>query len=136
MLYLMCCVGLFSPAHTGDCTSVGQPGDRAGLRRPGCRSAERLAAERPPQHLQRAVQSHRCESHSTPIHSAHTQAGHSHFHSKARVLLLCFLHTQQELERSCREYDKLEGDVTLAKTNLLEQLEALGSPQVRSFLSV
>ncbi|XP_013886929.1 pleckstrin homology domain-containing family A member 5 isoform X2 [Austrofundulus limnaeus] len=34
-----------------------------------------------------------------------------------------------ELERSCREYDKLEGDVTLAKSNLLEQLEALGSPQ-------
>ncbi|XP_035012656.1 pleckstrin homology domain-containing family A member 5 isoform X4 [Hippoglossus stenolepis] len=34
-----------------------------------------------------------------------------------------------ELERSWREYDQLEGDVTLAKNNLLEQLEALGSPQ-------
>ncbi|XP_061124225.1 pleckstrin homology domain-containing family A member 5-like isoform X9 [Syngnathus typhle] len=34
-----------------------------------------------------------------------------------------------ELERSWREYDRLEGDVTLAKSNLLEQLEALGSPQ-------
>uniref|UniRef100_A0A8D3ADR2 Pleckstrin homology domain containing A5 n=1 Tax=Scophthalmus maximus TaxID=52904 RepID=A0A8D3ADR2_SCOMX len=34
-----------------------------------------------------------------------------------------------ELERSWREYEKLEGDVTLAKNNLLEQLEALGSPQ-------
>uniref|UniRef100_A0A667ZC66 Pleckstrin homology domain containing A5 n=1 Tax=Myripristis murdjan TaxID=586833 RepID=A0A667ZC66_9TELE len=34
-----------------------------------------------------------------------------------------------ELERSWSEYDKLEGDVTLAKNNLLEQLEALGSPQ-------
>uniref|UniRef100_A0A3Q1IS30 Pleckstrin homology domain containing A5 n=1 Tax=Anabas testudineus TaxID=64144 RepID=A0A3Q1IS30_ANATE len=34
-----------------------------------------------------------------------------------------------ELERSWREYDKLEADVTLAKNNLLEQLEALGSPQ-------
>ncbi|XP_040893841.1 pleckstrin homology domain-containing family A member 5-like isoform X1 [Toxotes jaculatrix] len=34
-----------------------------------------------------------------------------------------------ELERSWREYDKLEGDVTLAKNNLLDQLEALGSPQ-------
>ncbi|XP_047453462.1 pleckstrin homology domain-containing family A member 5-like isoform X4 [Mugil cephalus] len=34
-----------------------------------------------------------------------------------------------ELERSWRDYDKLEGDVTLAKNNLLEQLEALGSPQ-------
>lgn len=34
-----------------------------------------------------------------------------------------------ELERSWREYDKLEGVVTLAKNNLLEQLEALGSPQ-------
>nr|XP_033490386.1 pleckstrin homology domain-containing family A member 5 isoform X17 [Epinephelus lanceolatus] len=34
-----------------------------------------------------------------------------------------------ELERSWREYDKLEGDVTLARNNLLEQLEALGSPQ-------
>ncbi|XP_069019409.1 pleckstrin homology domain-containing family A member 5-like isoform X12 [Embiotoca jacksoni] len=34
-----------------------------------------------------------------------------------------------ELEQSWREYDKLEGDVTLAKNNLLEQLEALGSPQ-------
>ncbi|XP_045893274.1 pleckstrin homology domain-containing family A member 5 isoform X2 [Micropterus dolomieu] len=34
-----------------------------------------------------------------------------------------------ELERSWREYDRLEGDVTLAKNNLLEQLEALGSPQ-------
>ncbi|XP_029951319.1 pleckstrin homology domain-containing family A member 5-like isoform X12 [Salarias fasciatus] len=34
-----------------------------------------------------------------------------------------------ELERSWREYDRLEGDVALAKSNLLEQLEALGSPQ-------
>ncbi|XP_061677862.1 pleckstrin homology domain-containing family A member 5-like isoform X1 [Syngnathoides biaculeatus] len=34
-----------------------------------------------------------------------------------------------ELERSCREYDHLEGAVILAKSNLLEQLEALGSPQ-------
>ncbi|KAM8751415.1 pleckstrin homology domain-containing family A member 5 isoform 2-T2 [Acanthopagrus schlegelii] len=34
-----------------------------------------------------------------------------------------------ELERSWREYDKLETDVTMAKNNLLEQLEALGSPQ-------
>ncbi|XP_070974372.1 pleckstrin homology domain-containing family A member 5-like isoform X3 [Oncorhynchus clarkii lewisi] len=34
-----------------------------------------------------------------------------------------------ELERSWREYEKLEGDVSLAKDNLLEQLEALGSPQ-------
>ncbi|XP_061662355.1 pleckstrin homology domain-containing family A member 5-like isoform X3 [Syngnathoides biaculeatus] len=34
-----------------------------------------------------------------------------------------------ELERSWREYDRMEGDVTLAKSNLLEELEALGSPQ-------
>ncbi|XP_053740718.1 pleckstrin homology domain-containing family A member 5-like isoform X1 [Synchiropus splendidus] len=34
-----------------------------------------------------------------------------------------------EIERSWREYERLEGDVTLAKNNLLEQLEALGSPQ-------
>uniref|UniRef100_A0A3Q0RI96 Pleckstrin homology domain containing, family A member 5 n=1 Tax=Amphilophus citrinellus TaxID=61819 RepID=A0A3Q0RI96_AMPCI len=34
-----------------------------------------------------------------------------------------------ELERSWKEYDRLEADVTLAKSNLLEQLEALGSPQ-------
>ncbi|KAM4615417.1 pleckstrin homology domain-containing family A member 5-like [Polymixia lowei] len=34
-----------------------------------------------------------------------------------------------ELERSWREYDRMEADVTQAKTNLLEQLEALGSPQ-------
>ncbi|XP_026216939.1 pleckstrin homology domain-containing family A member 5-like isoform X2 [Anabas testudineus] len=34
-----------------------------------------------------------------------------------------------ELDRSWREYDRLEADVTLAKSNLLEQLEALGSPQ-------
>ncbi|XP_068578515.1 pleckstrin homology domain-containing family A member 5-like isoform X1 [Cebidichthys violaceus] len=34
-----------------------------------------------------------------------------------------------ELELSWREYEQLEGDVTLAKNNLLEQLEALGSPQ-------
>ncbi|XP_068573251.1 pleckstrin homology domain-containing family A member 5-like isoform X2 [Cebidichthys violaceus] len=34
-----------------------------------------------------------------------------------------------ELERSWREYDKMGADVTLAKSNLLEQLEALGSPQ-------
>uniref|UniRef100_A0A3P8PXN8 Pleckstrin homology domain containing, family A member 5 n=1 Tax=Astatotilapia calliptera TaxID=8154 RepID=A0A3P8PXN8_ASTCA len=34
-----------------------------------------------------------------------------------------------ELECSWREYDLLEADVTLAKSNLLEQLEALGSPQ-------
>uniref|UniRef100_A0A3Q2TBR8 Pleckstrin homology domain containing, family A member 5 n=1 Tax=Fundulus heteroclitus TaxID=8078 RepID=A0A3Q2TBR8_FUNHE len=34
-----------------------------------------------------------------------------------------------ELERSWRDYERLEADVTLARTNLLEQLEALGSPQ-------
>ncbi|KAM6896503.1 pleckstrin homology domain-containing family A member 5-like isoform 4-T4 [Lycodopsis pacificus] len=34
-----------------------------------------------------------------------------------------------ELERSWREYDMMGADVTLAKSNLLEQLEALGSPQ-------
>uniref|UniRef100_A0A8C5G203 Pleckstrin homology domain-containing family A member 5-like n=1 Tax=Gouania willdenowi TaxID=441366 RepID=A0A8C5G203_GOUWI len=34
-----------------------------------------------------------------------------------------------ELERCWRQYDWLEKDVTLAKSNLLEQLEALGSPQ-------
>ncbi|XP_014874316.1 pleckstrin homology domain-containing family A member 5-like isoform X9 [Poecilia latipinna] len=34
-----------------------------------------------------------------------------------------------ELERSWTEYEQLEADVTLARTNLLEQLEALGSPQ-------
>uniref|UniRef100_A0A3B3XQE8 PH domain-containing protein n=1 Tax=Poecilia mexicana TaxID=48701 RepID=A0A3B3XQE8_9TELE len=35
-----------------------------------------------------------------------------------------------ELERLWTEYEQLEADVTLARTNLLEQLEALGSPQV------
>ncbi|XP_061891614.1 LOW QUALITY PROTEIN: pleckstrin homology domain-containing family A member 5-like [Entelurus aequoreus] len=34
-----------------------------------------------------------------------------------------------ELERSWMEYDQIEGAVTLAKSNLLEQLEVLGSPQ-------
>ncbi|XP_056280497.1 pleckstrin homology domain-containing family A member 5-like isoform X3 [Pseudoliparis swirei] len=34
-----------------------------------------------------------------------------------------------ESERSWREYDRMGADVTLAKSNLLEQLEALGSPQ-------
>uniref|UniRef100_A0A8D3E7E2 Pleckstrin homology domain-containing family A member 5-like n=1 Tax=Scophthalmus maximus TaxID=52904 RepID=A0A8D3E7E2_SCOMX len=34
-----------------------------------------------------------------------------------------------ELERYWREYDRLEADVTQAKSHLLEQLEALGSPQ-------
>ncbi|XP_053506781.1 pleckstrin homology domain-containing family A member 5 isoform X5 [Ictalurus furcatus] len=34
-----------------------------------------------------------------------------------------------ELDRSWKEYDKLEADVTVAKRNLLDQLEALGSPQ-------
>ncbi|XP_077423696.1 pleckstrin homology domain-containing family A member 5 isoform X2 [Vanacampus margaritifer] len=34
-----------------------------------------------------------------------------------------------ELEQSWREYDHLEGAVILSKSNLLEQLEALGSPQ-------
>uniref|UniRef100_A0A3B3YZ97 PH domain-containing protein n=1 Tax=Poecilia mexicana TaxID=48701 RepID=A0A3B3YZ97_9TELE len=34
-----------------------------------------------------------------------------------------------ELERLWTEYEQLEADVTLARTNLLEQLEALGSPQ-------
>lgn len=42
----------------------------------------------------------------------------------------CF--SSQELERSWREYDRLGAEVTLAKSNLLEQLEALGSPQVRN----
>lgn len=36
----------------------------------------------------------------------------------------------QEVDRSWREYDKLSADVTLAKSDLLEELEALGSPQV------
>lgn len=40
-----------------------------------------------------------------------------------------FLH--QELERLWREYDKMEGEVTVTKNILLEQLEALESPQVR-----
>uniref|UniRef100_A0A674MTR8 Pleckstrin homology domain containing A5 n=1 Tax=Takifugu rubripes TaxID=31033 RepID=A0A674MTR8_TAKRU len=35
-----------------------------------------------------------------------------------------------ELERLWREYDKIEGEVTVTKNILLEQLEALGSPQV------
>uniref|UniRef100_A0AAZ3RTB0 PH domain-containing protein n=1 Tax=Oncorhynchus tshawytscha TaxID=74940 RepID=A0AAZ3RTB0_ONCTS len=34
-----------------------------------------------------------------------------------------------ELERSWRKYEKMERDVSLAKNNLREQLEALGSPQ-------
>ncbi|XP_061570775.1 pleckstrin homology domain-containing family A member 5-like [Cololabis saira] len=34
-----------------------------------------------------------------------------------------------ELQQSWTDYERLEGDVTLAKSNLLEQLEALGSPQ-------
>lgn len=37
----------------------------------------------------------------------------------------------QEVDRCWREYDKLSADVTLAKSDLLEELEALGSPQVR-----
>uniref|UniRef100_A0A8D3E309 Pleckstrin homology domain-containing family A member 5-like n=1 Tax=Scophthalmus maximus TaxID=52904 RepID=A0A8D3E309_SCOMX len=39
------------------------------------------------------------------------------------------LHREKELERYWREYDRLEADVTQAKSHLLEQLEALGSPQ-------
>ncbi|XP_030626182.1 pleckstrin homology domain-containing family A member 5-like [Chanos chanos] len=35
-----------------------------------------------------------------------------------------------ELERAWREYDQLEADVTMAKSNLQEQLEALGTPQM------
>ncbi|XP_072292069.1 pleckstrin homology domain-containing family A member 5 [Eucyclogobius newberryi] len=35
-----------------------------------------------------------------------------------------------ELESSCKEYDRLEGEVVQAKSSLLEQLEALGSPQM------
>ncbi|KAK7891065.1 hypothetical protein WMY93_023028 [Mugilogobius chulae] len=35
-----------------------------------------------------------------------------------------------ELERSWKEYDRLEGEVVQAKSSLLEQLEALGSPQM------
>ncbi|XP_047240956.1 pleckstrin homology domain-containing family A member 5-like isoform X9 [Girardinichthys multiradiatus] len=34
-----------------------------------------------------------------------------------------------ELERSGREYERLEAEVIIAKNNLLQQLEALGSPQ-------
>ncbi|KAI1882271.1 hypothetical protein AGOR_G00248960 [Albula goreensis] len=37
--------------------------------------------------------------------------------------------TNASLERSWREYDRLEADVTLIRNNLLEQLEALGTPQ-------
>uniref|UniRef100_A0A3B3R3F2 Pleckstrin homology domain containing, family A member 5 n=1 Tax=Paramormyrops kingsleyae TaxID=1676925 RepID=A0A3B3R3F2_9TELE len=36
----------------------------------------------------------------------------------------------QELERSWREYERLEGDVSLSKSRLTEQLEALGGLQV------
>lgn len=36
----------------------------------------------------------------------------------------------QELEQSWKEYNRLEADVNLTKSNLLEKLEALGSPQV------
>uniref|UniRef100_A0AAR2LIK4 Pleckstrin homology domain containing A5 n=1 Tax=Pygocentrus nattereri TaxID=42514 RepID=A0AAR2LIK4_PYGNA len=39
-----------------------------------------------------------------------------------------------ELDRSWREYDKMEADVTLAKKNLLEQLEALGNVTVECAL--
>ncbi|XP_055011644.1 pleckstrin homology domain-containing family A member 5 isoform X2 [Boleophthalmus pectinirostris] len=35
-----------------------------------------------------------------------------------------------ELERSWKEYDRLEAEVVQAKSSLLEQLEALGSPQM------
>lgn len=49
------------------------------------------------------------------------------------IVIHTFYAPHQELERSWRDYDKLEGDVTLAKNNLLEQLEVLGSPQVGSF---
>ncbi|KAM4554265.1 pleckstrin homology domain-containing family A member 5-like isoform 5-T5 [Fundulus diaphanus] len=34
-----------------------------------------------------------------------------------------------EVERSSREYERLEAEVIIAKNNLLQQLEALGSPQ-------
>lgn len=52
------------------------------------------------------------------------------------VIHKVYFFPNQELERSWREYDKLEADVTMAKNNLLEQLEALGSPQVKSFLQL
>lgn len=44
----------------------------------------------------------------------------------------------QELEQLWRQYDKIEGEVTVTKNILLEQLETLGSPQVhlRKGLSV
>lgn len=45
-------------------------------------------------------------------------------------MLCVYCGVLKELERSWKEYDKLESDVTLAKRNLLDQLEALGSPQV------
>ncbi|XP_076152654.1 pleckstrin homology domain-containing family A member 5 isoform X6 [Alosa pseudoharengus] len=46
-----------------------------------------------------------------------------------RVTTHCVLLCPQELERAWRDHDRLEADVTTAKTNLLERLEALGSPQ-------
>lgn len=52
------------------------------------------------------------------------------------LLYNCCFYPPQEVERLWREYDRMEGDVTMAKNNLLEQLEALGSPQVGTFLTV
>lgn len=71
----------------------------------------------------------RITSVSTYTHTMDTDLPQEHIE---RVLLTSL--PNQELERSWREYDMLEGDVSLAKSNLLEQLQALGSPQVWSFL--
>lgn len=52
------------------------------------------------------------------------------------LLYNCCFYPPQEVERLWREYDRMEGDVTMAKNNLLEQLETLGSPQVGTFLTM
>lgn len=48
------------------------------------------------------------------------------------ALTKCIFLPNQELEQLWREYDKMEGEVTVTKNILLEQLEALGGPQVQS----
>lgn len=70
-------------AHPGDGAAVGQPGDRNGLREPGSHTehhpAEGPAAERPAQHLQGALQDHRCQLYSINTMQTHTKLDYYYF---------------------------------------------------------
>lgn len=112
---LPCC----QPARRSRWGLITQPPCRASFSRETCwRVASLVPAERYPE-SQLWVQTHHPHTHTC-----------AWFWSPHPALRNTASSSNQELERLWREYDKIEGEVTVTKNILLEQLEALGSPQV------